>query len=124
MKKSKHANVDILKDDLSTIKDFQLELDALKEVIKNMVSTENIHLKTDLQTHTIPKMSAMMTISEKYGLHSVHKLLTTHMECLLSNKRRSREELIKTVQAGTQPQIGEGLSMYDRTKDRLGFNNG
>ena len=108
VKKQDMPDVDLIQDDVSRIREIELELDALKEVIKNMVSKENIHMKTDMEPEAAPVNAALITFSDTYGMDRLRFFVNTLNETKLSVKRKSRAELIETVKAGTQPPMQQG----------------
>ena len=83
------------------------------EVISQLYSVENIHMKTDITKELGVAMARGLIFADEYQCEPMFKLIHNIEVLFVSNDRKGREELVKVAESVNtipEPEIKQGIT--------------
>lgn len=84
-----------------------------------MLSLENLEMKTELSNVAIIELSRAEVILEKFNIPALKTFTDYYKRHCVSRKRKGREEIVKLTTNSNAGIYEDDMSMFEKTKARL-----
>jgi hypothetical protein len=87
----------------------EVDKEDVAKIIKEWLSKNHIHLKTELNQNQIYAVTVLMTLAKQYNIKPLKKLVNNFLMYMLSKGRKSSSELVDILKSRTAELDDNGL---------------